>query len=76
MHGARQAANIGLNSCGRYNKSMSVYIGGASSSSNAKVSFDYPIQREKALKKYPRKWKINLIERQNPDREDLYPSLL
>jgi putative endonuclease len=34
------------------------------------------IQREKALKKHPRQWKINLIERQNPDREDLYPSLL
>jgi len=38
----RQAANVGLNTGGRYNKSMSVYIGGAgiSSAANAKVSFD------------------------------------
>ncbi|MBM3746608.1 MAG: hypothetical protein FJW34_12500 [Acidobacteria bacterium] len=38
----RQAANIGLNNGGRYNKSMSVYIGGAglTSAANAKVSFD------------------------------------
>mgnify|MGYP000094295694 FL=1 len=25
------------------------------------------IQREKTLKKYPRQWKINLIEEDNPD---------
>jgi putative endonuclease len=34
------------------------------------------IRRETRLKKYPRAWKINLIERENPYWEDLYPSLL
>lgn len=31
------------------------------------------IQREKSLKKYRREWKINLIERDNPDWDDLFP---
>ena len=34
------------------------------------------IQREKSLKRYRRQWKINLIERQNPHWEDLYPALV
>jgi putative endonuclease len=33
------------------------------------------IQREKSLKRYPRQWKINLIERENPHWIDLYPRL-
>jgi putative endonuclease len=33
------------------------------------------IQREKSLKKWPRRWKIELIERHNPDWFDLYRSL-
>ncbi len=33
------------------------------------------IYREKRLKKYKREWKVNLIERENPDWFDLYPSL-
>ena len=33
------------------------------------------IQREKNLKNWKRDWKINLIERQNPDWHDLYPGL-
>ncbi len=40
--------------------------------------FDAPeqaIQREKSLKKWPRDWKINLIERENPDWADLYGAL-
>jgi putative endonuclease len=32
----------------------------------------FAIQREKAIK---REWKINLIERENPEWEDLYPRL-
>ncbi|MFN3584911.1 GIY-YIG nuclease family protein [Phenylobacterium sp.] len=32
------------------------------------------IRREKALKKYRREWKVNLIERENPKWADLYPS--
>jgi putative endonuclease len=31
------------------------------------------IQREKSLKRYARDWKLNLIERENPDWIDLYP---
>jgi putative endonuclease len=33
------------------------------------------IQREKSLKRYKREWKINLIERENPHWDDLYPAL-
>ena len=33
------------------------------------------IQREKTLKKWPRDWKCNLIERGNPEWNDLGPSL-
>ena len=33
------------------------------------------IQREKSLKKYRREWKINLIERDNPNWDDLFPGL-
>jgi putative endonuclease len=34
------------------------------------------IRREKSIKKYPRDWKINLIERDNPNWDDLYPGLI
>ena len=34
------------------------------------------IQRESSLKKYSRAWKINLIEEDNPDWDDLYPNLV
>jgi putative endonuclease len=34
------------------------------------------VQRETSLKKYPREWKINLIEQDNPDWDDLYPNLV
>ena len=37
---------------------------------------DTAIQREKTMKKWPRDWKINLIERGNPHWQDLYPGLL
>lgn len=35
----------------------------------------HAIQREKTMKEWPRDWKINLIERENPNWTDLYPSL-
>jgi putative endonuclease len=34
------------------------------------------IQREKSLKRWPRQWKINLIERENPDWDDLYDGIV
>ena len=34
------------------------------------------ITREKQMKKWERDWKINLIERDNPNWDDLYASLL
>ena len=40
--------------------------------------FDDPenaIKREKRLKKWPRGWKISLIEKDNPDWIDLYPEI-
>ncbi len=33
------------------------------------------IRRETSLKKYKREWKINLIEQDNPNWDDLYPVL-
>ena len=36
-------------------------------------SIEAAIHREKRLKKYNRDWKINLIERDNPRWEDLFP---
>ena len=33
------------------------------------------IQREKSLKRWPRDWKINLIERENPNWQDLYEAV-
>lgn len=33
------------------------------------------IRREKRLKKWPRQWKIRLIEAQNPTWDDLYEKL-
>jgi putative endonuclease len=37
---------------------------------------EYAIKREKRLKKYNRKWKIDLIEKVNPDWKDLYEDLI
>ena len=34
------------------------------------------IEREKALKKWNRAWKLKLIERENPDWKDLYEEIL
>ena len=34
------------------------------------------IAREKAIKRWRRAWKIEMIERENPDWFDLYPGLL
>ena len=33
------------------------------------------IQREKTIKEWPRAWKLNLIEENNPHWQDLYPFL-
>ncbi|MDB5619542.1 GIY-YIG nuclease family protein [Tardiphaga sp.] len=33
----------------------------------------HAIHREKRLKTWPRAWKIALIEKDNPNRDDLYP---
>lgn len=34
------------------------------------------IHREKSLKRWPRDWKCNLVERENPLWQDLYPVLI
>lgn len=42
-------------------------------------SFDqieFALQREKRMKRWKRAWKIELIERENPDWQDLYSNLL
>ena len=33
-------------------------------------------QRERTIKHYSRQWKINLIEAENPEWRDLYPTLM
>ncbi len=33
------------------------------------------IQREKTMKKWPRKWKLNVFEKMNPEWRDLYKDL-
>jgi putative endonuclease len=38
-------------------------------------SAEAAITREKKLKRWPREWKINLINQQNPDWDDLYESV-
>ncbi|MBU1032459.1 MAG: GIY-YIG nuclease family protein [Patescibacteria group bacterium] len=38
-------------------------------------SIDSALEREKHLKKWKREWKLNLIEGQNPNWEDLYINL-
>ena len=35
----------------------------------------YAIHREKRLKKWPREWKISLIEKDNPNSIELYPEI-
>ncbi len=37
---------------------------------------DSAIQREKTMKKWPRQWKINVIEHKNPDWSDLHSKIL
>jgi putative endonuclease len=54
---------------GRYRISMLVYF-------EEFNDVNVAIQREKTLKHYVRAWKINLIERSNPQWVDLYPGLL
>jgi putative endonuclease len=39
-------------------------------------SMTLAIHREKLLKKYKREWNINLIERDNPNWDDLYSALI
>jgi putative endonuclease len=34
------------------------------------------IQRETSIKRWPREWKVNLIIKENPAWDDLYPQLL
>ncbi|MFH1678864.1 MAG: GIY-YIG nuclease family protein [Candidatus Omnitrophota bacterium] len=34
------------------------------------------IKREKRLKKYKREWKLNLIEKENPEWKDLYKEII
>lgn len=38
-------------------------------------AIEQAIQREKSIKRYPRQWKLNLVEEMNPDWADLYESL-
>jgi len=37
---------------------------------------EHAIHREKRLKKWPRAWKVSLIEKDNPNWIDLYPEIV
>lgn len=39
-------------------------------------NINHAIAREKALKKWNRQWKINLIEKENPNWKDLYFNII
>ena len=39
-------------------------------------SVEVAIHREKQIKNWKREWKVELIEKQNPEWRDLYPELL
>jgi len=39
-------------------------------------SMDSAIKREKRLKEWKRKWKVQVIEKTNPNWEDLYPAII
>jgi len=39
-------------------------------------SMESAISREKAIKEWKRRWKIELIERENPEWKDLYKDLI
>jgi putative endonuclease len=39
-------------------------------------SMESAIQREKRLKEWKRRWKMQMIEKVNPDWEDLYPRIV
>lgn len=53
----------------KYNIDKLVYYEQAEDVSSA-------IEREKQIKKWNRKWKLNLIEKHNPEWEDLYQKLM
>jgi putative endonuclease len=53
----------------KYNVTMLVYYEEFSLVADA-------IQRETSLKRWPRKWKLALIEKLNPDWQDLYYGLI
>jgi putative endonuclease len=52
----------------RYNVELLVWYEGYDDPTSA-------IEREKELKKWRREWKTNLIERDNPNWDDLYESV-
>ena len=39
-------------------------------------SYEGALQREKRLKEWKRAWKIELIEKENPEWKDLYPNII
>lgn len=53
----------------RYNVHILVYYEGTNDVKNA-------ILREKQLKKWERKWKLHLIEKDNPEWNDLYYNIV
>jgi putative endonuclease len=67
--GGRHRPGEGSRFTSRYGVRMLVYF-------EEFADINAAIQREKSLKRYPRGWKINLIERTNPQWIDLFPGLL
>ena len=53
----------------KYNLTKLVYYEAFGDAENA-------IHREKCIKEWQRKWKVDLIEKTNPDWRDLYPDII
>jgi putative endonuclease len=60
---------VGSGFCRKYGVTRLVY-------SEVFEDIQHAIRREKRLKKWPRAWKIRLIESQNPTWEDRYETIL
>jgi putative endonuclease len=59
--------------CGGFTKRYGVHL---LMWSEAHESMESAIRREKAIKGWKRRWKLDLIEQHNPEWRDLYESLL
>ena len=66
---AQHRAGTGSSFCRKYNLTRLVFA-------EEHASIEEAIAREKAMKEWHRAWKVELIERANPDWKDLWSDIL